>query len=80
MAVIALGTGVEGLRAPLEQNGFRVVGLAGSRAEDVDAVVVSGTEADFLGYQDRFVGVPVINASGKTSEDIISALQERLGT
>ena len=48
-------------------------------AGDLGAIVISGGDMDMLGMQDINLAVPVINASGRTEDEISQEIQERLG-
>lgn len=43
-----------------------------------DAIIVSGQDSNFLGIQDTSTNTPVINAGGKTAEEVYQELQSRL--
>lgn len=43
-----------------------------------DAIVASGLDSNFLGMHDTSTKVPVINAQGKTPEEIYSEIKNRL--
>jgi len=43
-----------------------------------DAIVASGLDSNFLGMHDTSTKVPVINAQGKTAEEVYSEIKNRL--
>ena len=47
-------------------------------AEDLGAIVVSGGDMDMLGIEDMEMDVPVINAAGRTADEISLDIQELL--
>ncbi len=62
------------LRETLEKEGYEVVGPY--RGQDVDAIITTGLDNNVMNMQDVKVTAPVIDASGKTPEDIIRRLRE----
>ncbi|MCL6638564.1 MAG: YkuS family protein [Firmicutes bacterium] len=75
--VVALEDGLSGaLRSALEKEGYTVVkpGFAGN----VDATVISGMDGNVMGMQDRENNSVVIDASGKTAQQVLNDLRARL--
>jgi hypothetical protein len=68
----------------LEQNNHEAVWLDdsknnGKRALDkYDAIVASGLDSNFLGMHDTSAKTPVINANGKTAEEVFDEIKSRL--
>lgn len=58
----------------LETEGYEVVSLDETNLESVDAVVVSGADINLMNIQDTLTEVPVINAAGKSAEDILEEI------
>jgi ACT domain-containing protein len=58
----------------LETEGYEVVTLDEANLDTVDAIVVSGADINLMNMQDTLTEVPVINAAGKTAEDILDEL------
>lgn len=54
----------------LSKKGCRVIDIDVAKGESVDAVVISGMKENLLGMQDVYIDAPVINASGKTPEEV----------
>ncbi|MBE3576427.1 MAG: YkuS family protein [Limnochordales bacterium] len=75
--VVALDDKLSYLRDPLARAGFQVVGLA-EGLDRADAAVTSGMSQDLTGAQDIKTSAPVISADGKSPEEVIAALKERL--
>ncbi len=67
------------IKDALEKEGYFVVraGPAGA-GENVDATIVSGMDNNMMGMQDIMNKAPVIDASGKTTEEILSDLKKRI--
>jgi hypothetical protein len=75
--VIAVEEGLSGsIKSVLEKEGYKVVkpGAAGN----IDAVIVTGMDANVMGMQDIADESAVIDASGKTTEQILRDLKARL--
>ncbi|OGO78710.1 MAG: hypothetical protein A2Y23_08600 [Clostridiales bacterium GWB2_37_7] len=68
----------------LEQNNQQAVLLDGSKEnakrglKKYDAIVASGLDSNFLGMQDTLTKTPVINADGKTAEEVFNEIKSRL--
>lgn len=73
MKTIAVEDTLTNVREFLKSNGYRVVRLAGR--QEADAYVVSGMDNNLMGMQDRSTKAPVIDASGKTPEQVLNSLQ-----
>jgi hypothetical protein len=62
----------------LRDNGYDVVEL-GNWQNMVDAVVITGLDANFLNDQSKTItGAPVINADGMTTQEVFHAVHQRL--
>jgi len=73
MKTIAVEDTLTNVREFLKSNGYRVVRLAGR--QEADAYVVNGMDNNLMGMQDRSTKAPVIDASGKTPEQVLNSLQ-----
>ncbi len=71
---IAVEDSLTGVRDLLEKNGYAVVGL--SRQRDAEAIVVSGLDNNVMNMQDITTKAPVIDAAGKTPEEILASLRQ----
>jgi len=58
----------------LETEGYDVVPLDRSAFEAADAIVVSGVDINMMNMQDSVTELPVINAAGKTAEEVLDEL------
>ena len=72
--VIAVERILSNLAEVLEVEGYEVVFLDDSNINSVDAIVVGGSDINLLNIQDAATDVPVINAAGKTFNEIIEEL------
>lgn len=75
MKKVALDEGLpSGLGDMLRREGYQVV--SPYRGQNVDAFIVTGIDNNLMNMQDIKDTAPVIDASGKTPEDIIKRLRE----
>ncbi|MPM88667.1 hypothetical protein SDC9_135771 [bioreactor metagenome] len=73
--LIAIEKNLSRLADLLETEGYDVVSLDNTNIESVDAIVVSGADNNLMNMQDILVHVPIINASGKSTEEILEELE-----
>ncbi|MDF2634588.1 MAG: hypothetical protein K0R78_1462 [Pelosinus sp.] len=72
--IIAVEKTLSALADILETKGYETVDLSDSNLVGIDAIIVSGTDINLLNIQDPLTDVPVINATGKTFNEIIDEL------
>lgn len=79
---MALRIGVDDSLRPVKERlragGYDVVSLSAGVPPDVSAIVVNGLDENLLGIQDVAVRVPVVNAVGRTAEDVAAEIGRRL--
>lgn len=63
----------------LRDKGYAVMGLDEGDLDQVEAVVVSGQDDDIMGIQTIHTKAPVINAQGRSAEEVVQDIEERLG-
>jgi AmiR/NasT family two-component response regulator len=73
--IIAVEKNLTRFAEMLESEGYEVVELSQANLDDVDAVLVSGSDINLLNMQDTLTEVPVINTSGKTTAEVIAELE-----
>lgn len=73
--LIAIEKNLSRLADLLETEGYDVVSLESTNIESVDAIVVSGADNNLMNMQDILVHVPIINASGKSTDEILDELE-----
>ncbi|GBG56759.1 UPF0180 protein YkuS [Sporomusaceae bacterium FL31] len=73
--IIAIEKNLSRLADLLETEGYDVVSLDSTNIESVDAIVVSGADNNLMNMQDILVHVPIINASGKSTDEILEELE-----
>ncbi len=79
---VAVSPYLHSVKERLHEEGINVVELDSENMDrisgDVSAIVVSGGDVNMMGMQDIQVEVPIINAEGKTSEDVVSQIKNKL--
>lgn len=73
--LVAIEKNLKNLFEVLETEGYEVVPLDTADMDTVDAIVVSGADTNLMNMQDIMTTVPVINAAGKTANDILAELE-----
>jgi len=74
---IAVETGLENVIQVLKAGGFKTTPLEGEKLQNVSAAVVKGDETSIIA-PDWPVKMPVINASGRSADEILDILKDRL--
>ncbi|MBC8016195.1 MAG: YkuS family protein [Sporomusaceae bacterium] len=74
--IVAIEKSLSNLAEVLESEGYEVVTLDDNNINSVDAIIVSGADINLLNIQDALTDVPVINATGKTFNEIIRELEK----
>lgn len=77
--LIAVEDSLTPVAEALREKGYAVRELGQGNLHDVKAVVVSGQDENMLGVQSVKTQAPVILAEGKTADEIVRDLEERLG-
>jgi putative N-acetylmannosamine-6-phosphate epimerase len=81
MIKVAVSPTLSHLKEFLLDEGMKVVDLddkaINREGEGITAIVVSGTDINFLGMQNISAAVPVINAHGLTDEEISAEIKKR---
>jgi len=75
--IIAVEENLSPVQDFLSARGCEVIPVEKAGSTQVDAVVVSGSGQNILGMQDIQTKAPVINASGRTPEEIWHEIQRR---
>ena len=74
---IAVEDGLSNVEQALNAAGFQTTPLEGHTFYNVQAVVVRGDGRNILNAEPRF-NVPVIDASGRSAEEVVDVLRDRL--
>lgn len=80
---IAIERDLSAIGDHLAENGLQVervdmTDMTPDRLQTYDAVVISGQTTNFMGMEDMKAPVPVIEARGKTADEITAIVKERL--
>jgi len=73
--IVGLDKALSNLADVLETEGYEVVILDDSNINNVDAIIVGSVDISLLNAQDATIDVPVINATGKTFNEIVEELE-----
>lgn len=73
--IIAVEKNLSRIVDALETEGYDVVSLDNADMESVDAIVLSGADVNVMNMQDAVTHVPVINAAGKSIEEVLEELE-----
>lgn len=75
---IAVQDGLDHVKRALRHEGFEITKLTTGTMTNVDAAVVTGMSNNLMGIDDTDGNkFPVIEASGKTAEEIVQTLRDR---
>lgn len=72
--VVAVEANLTPVKEFLTSKGYQVVDVKAAQQNQVAAVVLSGGNQNLMGMQDVMVNAPVIDARGKTPEEVWSIL------
>jgi hypothetical protein len=75
MALIAVEQSLHQVESFLRMNGMDVVGIGTNAASRADAIVISGMDQNVMGMAEATTGIPVINADGKTPQQVLHDIQ-----
>ncbi len=74
---IAVEDGLSNVIQELHSAGFHTIPLDDGPLRNISGVVVKGDEENILSKEGKF-GVPVVHAGGRSAEEIVEILRERL--
>ncbi|MBS4030418.1 MAG: YkuS family protein [Clostridiales bacterium] len=72
---IAVEDGLAPVKEFLRNKGYQVVGM--QSGQQVDGAVVSGMDNNMMDIQNVVIDAPVVNARGKTPQDILQELESK---
>lgn len=77
---IAVEGNLENVKHMLITQGYEVSTIGENRndLENFDAIVISGQDQNLMGITETYTRVPVIDATGKSPEQVYDQLKERL--
>lgn len=74
---VAVEDGLSNVTQALHAAGFQTTALEGQTLYNVQAVVVAGNGTDVLAPEVN-LRIPVVNAAGRTAEEVVEILRDRL--
>ncbi|WP_427338921.1 YkuS family protein [Caloranaerobacter sp. DY30410] len=74
---IVVEDGLKNMRDFLSSRGYYVESLSRSKnnLDNCDAIIVSGQDSNFMGIHDSMTKKPVIDAAGKSPQDVYNQLK-----
>ena len=78
MVCVAVEDSLRPIKDRLRAGGYDVLSMAGGVPGRVRAIVVNGLDDNLLGRQDVVARVPVINAAGRTPDDVVDEVGRRI--
>lgn len=73
--VIAVEDNLGPMKDFLTVKGFKVIDIEAAMNQNVDAVILSGSDENLMNMQDIVINAPVINAKGRSPEEIWEGIQ-----
>lgn len=74
--IVALDDGLAPVKNYLTEQGCQIINIDAAKNQQVDAVILSGMDENFLGMEDIMIDAPVISANGMTPEEIWRDIQK----
>lgn len=68
--VIAVEGNLSPVKSFLSEKGCNIIDIKSAQSRRVDAVVISGSDENLMSMQDIAVNAPVINAKGKSPQQV----------
>ncbi len=78
---VAVEKDLHNVKQYFEKQGFQVDTIHDTELDTIgtvseyDAIIISGLNKDFLGIEDTNTKAPIINAAGKTAEEIFNRVK-----
>lgn len=76
-ATVAIENQLTPYSQALSDAGYRVVPLTDTTLKSAEAVVVQGSDDNFLGIEDPLTKAPIINATGLTAQQVVNEVKRR---
>ncbi|MCY0878332.1 MAG: YkuS family protein [Firmicutes bacterium] len=76
-ATVAVEPPLSPFARALEDAGYRVIPLDEHALKIADAIVIQGMDNHFLGRENPLTRAPVINADGRSPEDVVNEVDRR---
>jgi putative N-acetylmannosamine-6-phosphate epimerase len=82
MVKVAVSPVLSHIKEHLSEEGIEVINFENKNFArlpgEVSAIVISGLDNNFLGMEDIQASIPVINAEGRTPEEISTEIRKRV--
>lgn len=75
--VIAVEDNLGTFKDYLAAKGCRIIDVEEAEDQEVDAVVISGSDENLMGIQEIIIDAPIISADGLTPKEVWALIQER---
>ncbi|MGE5389992.1 MAG: YkuS family protein [Deltaproteobacteria bacterium] len=75
ITVVALDDGLTPVKDYLTEQGCQIINIDAARERQVDAVVLSGIQKNYLGFEGIQIDAPVFSAKGMTPEQVWNEIQ-----
>jgi len=77
--IIAVEGSLTDVRDYLQQRGYKVEALGtGNNLNKYSAIVITGQDSNMMGIEDTYTKAPIIDARGRSAEEIHDQIQKRL--
>lgn len=74
--VIAVEDNLSPVKDFLSSQGCQIISVQAAMQQNVDAVVLSGSDENLMGIEDVVINAPVISARGRTPDEIWQSIQQ----
>ena len=78
LAKIAVEASLPQVKETLSKEGYQVMTLDASNADQCDCCVISGLDQNMMGIADTSTKAPVINADGLTANEVLDQVQQHV--
>lgn len=79
MAKVAVENSLNHVKESLQRNGHEVVSMEANNVANCDCCVISGQDKNVMGMSEAVTKASVINAEGMNEEQILEAVNQRIG-
>lgn len=74
--VVAVEDGLVPVKNYLTEQGCQIINVDSAKNQQVDAVILSGMDTNFLGMEGIMIDAPIISAQGMTPEELWKDIQQ----
>ena len=75
---VAVEENLTNVRQELDASGYEIVDMYEENLQNVDAVIISGEDENFMNMSDIATTAPVIDARGLSAEEVHAELKKRI--